>query len=101
MRARSRWSVGVMGFFFWLVGLVVLVYVVVKRLDDEESFARVICTECGTIGSPVRVTRGYFWLEVLLWLVFLLPGILYSIWRLATRYDACATCGRDALVPLD
>lgn len=59
-----------------------------------------ICTTCGSIGTPHTITRGSFMMEVGLWILILLPGILYSIWRLTTRYKACMQCGGGDLVPV-
>ena len=60
-----------------------------------------LCTTCGTLAVSKRYTKGSFGLEVLLWLMFLVPGILYSLWRLASRYEGCPACGSSTLVPPD
>ena len=60
-----------------------------------------ICTKCGTAGPPQKTTKGSFLIEVLLWLCFLLPGLLYSLWRLNTRKATCSGCGSGNLVPVD
>ena len=39
--------------------------------------------------------------EVALWLLFCFPGIIYSLWRLTTRYDACPVCGGAGMIPAD
>jgi hypothetical protein len=52
--------------------------------------ARMYCPNCGTWGSPKTYTKGSFALEVLLWLCLLVPGLLYSVWRLASRYARLA-----------
>lgn len=62
---------------------------------------QLLCATCLTVGSPKTVARGSFWIEVVLWLCFLVPGLLYSIWRLTTKHKACAACGGTQLVPLD
>lgn len=59
-----------------------------------------ICATCGTQGKPKLETRGSFFIEVILWLCFLVPGIIYSIWRLTTRRPVCKTCGSNQMVPL-
>lgn len=58
------------------------------------------CPTCGTVAPPRRFTRGSFGVEVLCWLLFLLPGLLYSLWRLSSRYDGCSACGAPGLIPL-
>ena len=60
-----------------------------------------ICANCGTVGSPKTVTKGSFALELLMWLLFLLPGLIYSAWRLSSRAKVCAACFKDELVPAD
>ena len=58
-----------------------------------------VCTNCGHLGPSRTVTKGHFALEVALWLCFLVPGIIYSIWRLTTRHEACPVCGNSNLLP--
>ena len=48
---------------------------------DRDTF---YCPNCGTIDHPMTITRGSFWVEVMLWLFFLVPGLIYSVWRLST-----------------
>jgi hypothetical protein len=52
-----------------------------------------ICKICGSVGAPKMDKRGTASLEFLLWLCFLVPGFLYSIWRLMTRFQTCSNCG--------
>lgn len=59
------------------------------------------CPNCGTTGAPVSVTRGSILIEIVLWLCFLVPGLIYSIWRLTTRYKACPSCSAPNMIPLD
>jgi hypothetical protein len=60
-----------------------------------------ICTRCGTIGWPKRYTPGSFAIELLLFLFFIIPGVIYGVWRLTARKWVCAACLADALVPID
>jgi hypothetical protein len=60
-----------------------------------------ICSTCGSIGQPVKTTPGSFFIELVLWFFFLLPGLIYSIWRLTNKKTGCAQCGGTALMPLD
>lgn len=62
---------------------------------------QMICSNCGTIGVPKTVTEGSFFIELILWLCFLIPGLIYSIWRLTKRHQACRTCGSKDLMPLN
>lgn len=60
-----------------------------------------VCPACGTTGQPKQVTRGHLLIEIILWLFFIIPGLIYSIWRLSTRYGACPACGAAGMIPVD
>jgi hypothetical protein len=59
-----------------------------------------ICIGCGTRGSSVTRTQGSFIIEVILWLCFLVPGIIYSVYRLTTRKKVCPVCS-GSMIPLN
>lgn len=61
----------------------------------------VICSTCGATGRTMTVTPGSFLIELLLWCFFLLPGLIYSIWRLTQKRVACGACGGPTLIPLN
>lgn len=60
-----------------------------------------ICSNCGYMGQAKKVTKGSILIEIVLWLCFLIPGLIYSIWRLTSKHLACPKCGAQNLVPLD
>lgn len=60
-----------------------------------------ICSNCGNQGPGTAHTRGSIFIEIILWLCFLIPGFIYSIWRLTTRTSVCKVCKSHDLVPLD
>lgn len=60
-----------------------------------------LCATCGSVARPWNHTPGSIGIELLLWLCFLLPGVLYSIWRLASRKPACPHCLSHDLLPID
>ena len=62
---------------------------------------RMYCTTCGAVADPKRITSGAIWIELVLWLFFFVPGLIYSIWRLTSRYDGCAVCGRNSIIPVE
>lgn len=62
---------------------------------------KLACRDCGTVAEPVQVTKGSILIEIVLWLCLLVPGIVYSIWRHASRHDACPACRGTVLLPLD
>lgn len=69
-----------------------------RHIDSRHTH---ICANCGSVCRPVRLTKGHFGMELILWLTFLIPGFLYSIWRLTTRYWACPHCRVPDPVPLN
>lgn len=61
----------------------------------------VICPNCGHVGAPKTHTQGSTFIELILWLCFLIPGLIYSAWRLTSRQKVCRKCGASNLVPTD
>jgi hypothetical protein len=59
-----------------------------------------ICASCLTIGRTRKITRGSFFIELILWCCLIIPGIIYSAWRLTTRRMACSVCKGTNLIPL-
>jgi hypothetical protein len=60
-----------------------------------------VCTNCGFIGQPKKFTKGSLLWEVILWILFIVPGIFYSIWRLSSRYEGCPKCQSPNMIPED
>ncbi len=60
-----------------------------------------ICPNCGFQGDEKTITKGNFFIELFLWLCFIIPGLIYSIWRLATRTSGCPSCGALHMIPAD
>lgn len=60
-----------------------------------------ICTSCGYIGYPKKITKGNILIELILWLFLLIPGLIYSIWRVSSRYNACPQCKNATMIPAD
>jgi len=59
------------------------------------------CKDCGTIAAPATDTPGSILIELVLWLCFIIPGLIYSLWRHNKRHDVCAKCGGAHLIPPD
>lgn len=60
---------------------------------------RMICRQCGTLAIPKKLTKGSIAIEIVLWLCMIFPGLIYSLWRLSSRYPACSVCRSPDLVP--
>lgn len=62
---------------------------------------KLVCKDCGTVAEPKTVARGSMAVEIVLWLCFIVPGLIYSVWRLCSKHDACPACGSERVVPTD
>jgi len=59
------------------------------------------CKLCKHKGVTKKKIKGSFLVEVILWLFFIIPGLIYSIWRLTTKDNVCSNCGHSShLVPI-
>lgn len=58
-----------------------------------------VCTSCGFVGRPKKYTKGSLVWEIILWLLAVIPGIFYSVWRISTRYEGCPECGAPHMIP--
>ena len=65
------------------------------------SSAAMYCPNCGHRGGPKRRVKGSFFIELILWLCFLVPGMIYSVWRLTTKEFVCPQCGSPNMIPAD
>lgn len=60
-----------------------------------------VCKTCESVGEPKSATPGSILIELILWLCFLVPGLIYSFWRLSARHEVCSSCGSKEIVPID
>lgn len=59
----------------------------------------IVCLKCFTRTSPDYALGGSGALELVLWLLFLLPGLLYSLSRITNAKQVCPTCKSTDVVP--
>ena len=62
--------------------------------------AKMACKDCGAVGETETETKGHLFIELVLWLCFIIPGLIYSIWRHTNRRELCGVCGSDKVVPM-
>lgn len=60
-----------------------------------------MCLTCGSEMKPKTRVKGSFIMELLLWILLIVPGVIYSFWRLTSMEKVCAVCGSNTLVPID
>ncbi|MDD2839021.1 MAG: YqaE/Pmp3 family membrane protein [Sulfuricurvum sp.] len=56
------------------------------------------CTSCKNFTS-IALKKGNGWIELILYLFYLIPGIIYSIWRRSGEPNVCPICKSDTLIP--
>ena len=61
------------------------------------------CMDCGEeFDQPSGAWRGNGWIELVLYLFWILPGVVYSIWRRSGKPQwQCPSCGSRRTVPYD
>ena len=69
------------------------------RMQDEKPDDWMFCKSCGHEGEPVAHTPGSFFIELVLWICFIIPGLVYSFWRLSRRRKVCAGCRSSDIIP--
>lgn len=60
-----------------------------------------ICTNCGTRANGHIKNKGSSLIEIVLWLCFIIPGLIYSIWRRSNLPTICPACHTPSLIPID
>jgi hypothetical protein len=59
-----------------------------------------ICTECYEFSFGELDRRGGCLIEIVLWCAFIVPGLIYSIWRRTNTTRTCPKCG-GTVIPAD
>lgn len=59
------------------------------------------CPNCSYEGKAKRMVKGSMGLEIVLWLLLIIPGLIYSLWRSFSRYNACPKCGYQFVVKIE
>lgn len=67
--------------------------------NDTEQ--QLICPHCRYIGQRERFSKGNWKLEIILWMMFFIPGALYTTWRCFNEYLACPVCKNEDMTPLN
>lgn len=86
----------------FIAGTVIIFYIPFNFFFPNAFSPKRKCLTCGHEGKTVKVVKGSVILEIALWLCFILPGFIYSIWRLTSKQYACKKCGMEkGLVSID
>ncbi len=87
--------------FLPLLIIAILLFWFIRRMIRGLRSKEFICANCGSRGKTKRAVKGSFWIELVLWLCFIVPGLIYSVWRETSRHTACRECGSADLLPVD
>jgi hypothetical protein len=60
-----------------------------------------LCATCLETIQPKIHTPGHILVELMLWVLFIIPGFIYTVWRNMAKKDVCPLCMSDQLLPLD
>mgnify|MGYP000276421539 CR=1 FL=1 len=82
----------------WII-LLGVVAILVMALKPGRGKPNMICRNCGHTGDAKIVTKGSLIVEIFLWMLFIIPGVIYSMWRMSSKYDACKACGCIHIIP--
>jgi hypothetical protein len=85
----------------WAIFLAIAYVIYRVMRGNSRGGANRYCKACGTTAPSRTRTRGSFVMEIVLWICFIVPGLIYSIWRLTTRQEVCSACGSTGLIPTD
>lgn len=64
-------------------------------------FADKVCTRCYAVNKIRTETSGSLVVELFLWLLLIIPGVMYSLWRMASKHRVCSECGSGDIVKVD
>ena len=57
-----------------------------------------VCMDCGCQRDPINAKRGLLVIELFMWLLYILPGVIYSIWRRVRKQQVCPNCRYPSVV---
>lgn len=82
----------------WLLFLRSVVKNEKPKLMRQDALAQRVCVQCCQAVAPRLPGSG--WIELILWLCYLVPGLIYSIWRRSEGAIICPYCKTPTMVPV-
>ena len=61
-----------------------------------------VCQTCGVLSEKRKEVYGGSWaVELLLYILFCVPGFIYTAWRYSARKAYCRACGGTSIIPIN
>ncbi len=86
------------GIFLIITSLFIYPIVFYRIAFKKDTKIMIRCPNCKYEGVGEFKTKGSFGVEVILWLLLIIPGIIYSVWRLSNKRWICPQCNFDYIV---
>ena len=91
------------------IGIIAIIVFIIVLLAVHSSTSRnkgngkckYICTVCGSETNGKKICKGSFFIEIILWCCFIVPGALYTVWRLTTTSKVCHSCNGHPIIPIN
>lgn len=102
--ANETSETALLGFLPLLLFITILWFFFSRRNKNKSStgapmgIAPYYCNSCKNT-TTAALMRGNGWIEFLLYFLWIIPGIFYSIWRRQNPPNVCPICKAEALVP--
>jgi len=72
-------------------------YVCASCAANPTGASQYFCTNCKAYSANAR-NKGSGWIELILYFFYIVPGIIYSIWRRTGNAKQCPTCKQATLI---
>ena len=69
-----------------------------NKVGGIDLTKKYVCMECCCQRDPIWVKRGWLIIEIVMWLLYVLPGVIYSIWRRVRKQQVCPNCLNPTMV---
>ncbi len=60
-----------------------------------------LCTSCGYVGKSERAYPGSDIVGLFLFLLLIVPGLIYAVWQHSSAFERCSRCKSRELIPQD
>ncbi len=80
----------------WIFIIFVAIYASAKFMGGSKVY---VCRDCGYRGKALKAYKGSLLIEIILWCCFIVPGLIYSIYRASSSQKVCRNCRHPSIIP--